>query len=778
MQQEHRAPALPTPQVTTPPEDSAPVLVDWQVLSNAWASFASHMTRQTVAYTWDAWERSVLYLDILRERGNRCLAHSKQTAPHVLNYEYELVMSGAELERPVNYGLVRVVPPSGIAIEPGRRPFIVVDPRAGHGPGIGGMKHDSEIGVALAAGHPCYFIGFLPTPVSGQTVEDVCMAEAQFLRKVIELHPDAEGKPFLIGNCQAGWQIAMMASMNPDLPGPLMLAGSPLSYWAGVRGQNVMRYLGGLLGGTWATSLAGDLGHGIFDGAFLISNFEALDPANTYWKKPYNVYSKVDTERPRYLDFETWWGNPVLLTAAEMQSIADNLFVGNRLAAGEICTSSGEVVDLRNIASPIIVFCSFGDNITPPQQALDWILDLYADDAELSRSGQTIVYALHDTIGHLGIFVSARVATKEHREIQGVVDLIDMLPPGLYEAVFERKTEDTAHQELVFGDYIVRIEPRTLADIRGLGTNSHEDNLRFATVARISEITQGIYRSGFGPVVRSFIGEQTAESLRQLHPYRLRHEVFSDRNPLLHRLADLAGYVQENRHAVDSSNLLMWLEHGMSEQIARWLDLYRDLRDSTLESCFLAIYGMSYLQALVGLQSDSAITRSRVAARASGGVSPGTLTQETESRCERGGLGEATVRALVYIGLGRDLPAFDERSFAVLREIRANTPKENRMPLATFKKIVREQYALLRGDSDTAMAALPKLLPHDTESRRRAFDHIRRIVAARGEPAGEVKTRLEKIEEMFTPPLPPRPVPESTAQRVGAKRAVPEPDKD
>jgi hypothetical protein len=47
------------------------------------------------------------------------------------------------------------------------------------------------------------------------------------------------------------------------------LAGSPLSYWAGIHGKVPMRYLGGLLGGTWLTALAGDAGDGIFDGANL-----------------------------------------------------------------------------------------------------------------------------------------------------------------------------------------------------------------------------------------------------------------------------------------------------------------------------------------------------------------------------------------------------------------------------------------------------------------------------------------------------------------------------
>jgi len=78
----------------------------------------------------------------------------------------------------VNYLLVRIIPPSGVEIDQRKRPFVVVDPRAGHGPGIGGFKAQSEIGVALHAGHPCYFIGFLPEPVAGQTIEHIASAEA------------------------------------------------------------------------------------------------------------------------------------------------------------------------------------------------------------------------------------------------------------------------------------------------------------------------------------------------------------------------------------------------------------------------------------------------------------------------------------------------------------------------------------------------------------------------------------------------------------------------
>ncbi len=445
-------------------------------------------------YWLDAWQRSILFLDVLRERGNIYLEHSAKEVPHVLTFNAELVCDGRSLERPVNYALARIIPPEGTRIDPAKAPVIVVDPRAGHGPGIGGMKHDSEIGVALAAGHACYFIGFLPNPMPGQTIEDVCRAEAIFVEDVAARHPDAEGKPVIIANCQAGWQIIMMAAINPNRTGPIMLAGSPLSYWAGVRGKNPMRYLGGMLGGTWLTTLSGDLGKGIFDGADLVANFESQNPANTYWTKAYNVYANVDTESTRFLDFETWWGSPVLMNAEEMQWIADNLFVGNRLSTGQLRTSDGVRIDLRNITAPIIVFCSWGDNITPPQQALHWVLDLYDHEEEIVENGQTIVYTMHHSIGHLGIFVSGKVATKEHDQFVSCMEMIDLLPPGLYEAVITEVDANTVNPNLVHGKYLFRLEARTLNDLRALGGNDAEDDMRFATVARVSEINRGVYK--------------------------------------------------------------------------------------------------------------------------------------------------------------------------------------------------------------------------------------------------------------------------------------------
>ncbi len=389
--------------------------------------------RAAVSYWRDSVERNILYWDVMRERGNQYLEHMEQTKPNVLGFETEVLVDGRTLPNPTNYELLRVLPPKNSQIDPQKRPFVVIDPRAGHGPGIGGFKPDSELGVALKAGHPCYFIGFLPFPEPGRTVEDVVESEVAFLRHVIALHPETTEKPMVVGNCQAGWQIMMAAALEPEVFGPILIAGAPLSYWAGEHGKAPMRYTGGMTGGSWITALTSDIGNGLFDGAWLVQNFEGLNPANNYWEKQYHLYANIDTESKRYLEFERWWGGHVVLGGNEIQYIVDNLFVGNRLSTAQLVTRDGRRIDLRNVRSPVVVFCSRGDDITPPPQALGWIRDLYAGEEDIIANEQTIIYCLHDTTGHLGIFVSGSVSRKEHSEFTANMDYIDVMPPGLYE---------------------------------------------------------------------------------------------------------------------------------------------------------------------------------------------------------------------------------------------------------------------------------------------------------------------------------------------------------
>jgi hypothetical protein len=702
------------------------------------------LAQQAVDYWIDGWQRTLLFWDVLRQRSDQYYAEKAKAVPHVLRFEHELVLDGRTLARPVNYGLVRVQPPAGVVIDPKKRPFVVVDPRAGHGPGIGGFKADSELGVAMRASHPCYFVGFTPDPMPGQTIEDIMQAEAVFLEKVIERHPDAEGKPCVIGNCQAGWAVLMVAATRPELFGPIIVPGSPLSYWAGVEGRNPMRYSGGVLGGSWLTALTSDLGAGQFDGAYLVQNFENQNPAHHLWAKHYNLWSKVDTEEPRFLEFEKWWGGHVNLNAEEMQWIVDQLFIGNRLATAEIVTRDGVRIDLRNIRSPILCFCSQGDNITPPPQALGWIVDLYGKDDDLRAGGQTIVYAIHETIGHLGIFVSGGVAKKEHQEFASNIDLIDVLPPGLYEAVMTPKTADAANPDLVSGDWIVRFEPRTLADVRAIVQPSPENERRFATARRVSEINLGLYRSLFQPFVQAFASTQTAAWLHKLNPSELPYELFSDRNPLMRQIAQLAQQIRQQRQPTAPDNPLLQVQAMLSDGIIAALDGYRDLRDRSVEQIFLALYSAPLLQALVGLRASDEPPRRHP------GLEPEQIAfvqqriAELKARLAEGGLREAAIRGLVYIGLAG--PGVDERAFEVLRQMRAG---HGEITLEEFKRILREQFFALLLDRDGALTAIPQMLPADAAVRAEALGKIRQVASASGEITGERAERLARIEKLF-----------------------------
>ena len=665
-------------------------------------------------YAIDAAQRTVLFCDVMRQRGNQYREHLAETTPHVLSYEAELIIDGRTLNRPVNYALVRIVPPKGVTIDPHRRPFVIVDPRAGHGPGI------------------------------GQTIEDIARAEAVFLEKVIALHRDADGKPCVIGNCQGGWAVMILAALRSELFGPIIIAGSPLSYWAGVHGKNPMRYSGGLLGGTWLTALTSDLGGGKFDGAWLVQNFENQNPANTLWTKQYNVYSKIDTEAPRYLGFERYWGGHVNLNAEEMQFIVDELFIGNNLAAGRIKTSDGVAVDLRNICSPIVVFCSKGDNITPPQQALDWILDLYDDVDDIRACGQTIVYTIHDTIGHLGIFVSGAVAKKEHGEFANNIDLIDTLPPGLYEAVFEPKTDTTAGADLVTGDWLMRCEMRTLDDIRALGGNDAADERRFATAARFSEVNLALYRTFAQPIVRALVSAPVAETLQRLHPLRVQYEVFSNANPFMAPVAAMAEEVHKNRRPVAPDNSFLAMQENVSKQIVAALDGWRDFTETVAERTFLTVYGSPALQAAVGIDpADTRPLRKPAKHRLYEELVQKRIA-ELKTQIRIGGLREAVVRALIYVGLGRR--SVDERGFEVVRRLRT---RYGDMPLSEFKTLVREQFAMLLIDQQAALAAIASLLPADAKTRSEAFDVVRQVMAACGEISAEDEKRLSEIGRLF-----------------------------
>jgi len=539
-----------------------------------------------VAYGRDLWERSVLFLDTLRERADNMIAHERAGMPPLLDFKYETLLDARNFDHPANYALLRITEVDGNCwddcVDETKPPVIVVDPRAGHGPGIGGFKRDSEVGMAMAEGHPVYFVIFFPEPAPEQTLEDVLMALRRFVDEVSARHDGAP--PILYGNCQAGWAVTLLAAHCEGLAGPVVLNGSPLSYWAGEEGVNPMRVSGGLLGGAWLSHLTADLGDGRFDGAWLAQNFESLKPEKAIWEKYAGLFTNVDGERDRFLDFERWWNGFYALSRPEILSITQNLFIGNQLEDGEMRIGDHCVADLRKITNPMIVFASYGDNITPPAQALGWIPAVYKDTADLRAAGQRIVYLTNDHVGHLGIFVSASVARLEHRAILENLGKIEKLKPGLYEMKIEAATGKAhAHD----AQYKVRFEPREVSDL------AYEvPEQAFDTVRRVSEINEAFYATYISPWVRLMTTPASAEMLKWMHPMRTSRLMFSERfNPWMGLIRSTAERVAETRVPLDADDPMIQRERAAIAVVADAIERARIARDATCERTFRTLYG-------------------------------------------------------------------------------------------------------------------------------------------------------------------------------------------
>jgi hypothetical protein len=706
---------------------------------------AAGLVKQARDYLVDAGQRYVIFWDIVRKRGNLYRDHLKAGQPPVLVFDHEIIMDGHDLTPPSNYKLARIIPPEGNKVDPKQRPVIVIDPRAGHGPGIGGAKRDSEIGIALKAGHPVYFILFDKDPVAHQTVADVEETQIAFIEEVARRHPHS-AKPSVAGNCQAGWALAILAADRPGTTGPIVLNGSPLSYWAGLEGKDTMRYLGGMLGGVWVNALLADLGGGIFDGANLVLNFEAMNPVNTFWKKQYQVWANADSEERRYLDFERWWNGYFNLTKEEIHFIVDNLFIDNRLETGQLVLRGNKKLRLKDIQEPIVVFCSSGDQITPPQQALNWIVHTWNSVEEIKHQGQVVVYMIHPTIGHLGIFVSGKVAVKEHKEMINSFDMIEMLPPGLYEMVFEADEKNVDPRS----ENLIRFEGREIEDIIALDDHMTEEETLFPLAAAVSQRNDAFYDAYLSAWVKAMMTPMVADTLRQLHPMRVSRYGFSDLNPLLWPFEAAARKVKKQRTPAAPDNLFLGWERAASNWIETGLENYRLASSFGVESAFQMLYSeRSPLNWFYPEASPAPLSTEEMLER--------RLVQKQKSKAKRerwlgkmrqGGFVEGVVRAVVAITAADEI--LGRETYMRLLEMAQRHERLKTVDPADFRRIVRDQARILQVNPPLAHETLRDLLP--CEQDRADLLEICTYVFEHDDLYEETRDMIRRLRQIIPPP--------------------------
>jgi pimeloyl-ACP methyl ester carboxylesterase len=713
-------------------------------------------------YAVDCAQRAVLFWDALRQRGNNYLEHVQQGQPPVLHFKHEMVLDARTLQEPVNYALLRIIPPDGVSVDPLRRPYIIIDPRGGHGPGIGGFKDDSQVGVALRAGHPVYFVMFFRDPEPGQTLLHVCAAERAFVHKVRALHPDSP-KPAIVGNCQGGWAAMMLAASDPEATGPLVIVGAPMSYWGGAwrdgEGDNPMRYAGGILGGTWLASLSADAGNGKFDGAHLVQNFESLNPANTFVDKYYKVFANVDSEAPRFLEFERWWGGYFLMNREEIEWITRNLFVGNKLWSGEVKSGPGAsgAFDLRQIRAPIIMFASLGDNITPPQQAFNWVADVYKSTDEIKARGQVIVGLMQEEVGHLGIFVSGKVAQKEYTQIVSVMKSIELLAPGLYGMEIRERAGEGGRPE-----YEVEFHELRLEDIVArLNRMQRVDEKPFEAVAAISEFNQRVYELFAQPFVQATSNEFIATMVRRFHPLRVQRWACSDFNPWLAWLPGAAQLVKDNRQALPADHALRRAEASLVDLASATLEYQHALADAFTEALFFHIYGNLF----------SLYIADREPAPVPQPTDPRELpiVKEALASIDKGGYPEAFARVGFLVTRRGDVPLSRlEAGQQMVKDYKEFLPA---VTLEHMRRIAGEQEIIATYETEKAIAALPALLPErkDRERLLTLLERLENDVRVRHDGlTPEQRTMLERVRHALG-----RPATSINARRVSGRELSP-----
>ncbi|MGN5480861.1 DUF3141 domain-containing protein [Cupriavidus basilensis] len=123
---------------------------------------------------------------------------------------------------------------------------------------------------------------------------------------------------------------------------------------------------------------------------------------------------------------------------------------------------------------------------------------------------------MHENIGHLGIFVSGKVAKKEHAQIVSVLQSIELLPPGLYGMVIhEQKSAAGVEYEVEFHEH-------SLEEVaQRLNRFERADEKPFEAVAAMSDFTQRAYELFAQPFVQAMSNEASARMLREFHPLRM-----------------------------------------------------------------------------------------------------------------------------------------------------------------------------------------------------------------------------------------------------------------
>jgi hypothetical protein len=351
------------------------------------------------------------------------------------------------------------------------------------------------------------------------------------------------------------------------------------------------------------------------------------------------------------------------------------------------------------------MFASLGDNITPPQQAFNWVADVYGSTEEIKARGQVIVGLMQEEVGHLGIFVSGKVAQKEYTQIVSVMKSIEMLAPGLYGMeIHERKADGAVDYEVEFHEF--RLEDV----VARLNRHQRLDEKPFEAVAAVSEFNQRAYELFAQPFIQATSDEFLASMSRRFHPLRVQHWAFSDLNPWMAWLPGAAQFVKENRQALPADHALRRAEASFADLASATLDYHRALRDAFTEAAFFHVYGNLFSLYIADRQAAQAVAAPVTDPREL------PVVKEALASIDKGGYPEAFARVGFLVTRRGDVPLSRlEAGQQMVKDYKEFLPA---VPLEQMRRVAGEQEIIATYEQEKAIATLPALLPQRKDRER------------------------------------------------------------
>jgi tellurite resistance protein len=308
----------------------------------------------------------------------------------------------------------------------------------------------------------------------------------------------------------------------------------------------------------------------------------------------------------------------------------------------------------------------------------------------------------------MGIFVSDRIAVKEHKGIIESVDKVGYLSPGLYEMVIEKSDPRYSEKE-----YDIRFEERTFEDIMGLD-DSDDDELNFYPAVSVSWWNDRLYTKTLRPFVRSFVNKWNAPLIKMHHPQRVVRYVFSDMNPFMSIFRTLGKYSNKNRIQASKENPFVVIEEKCADFIAGFLDSQRDMRDNFQEYLFRQMYGNPFLRAMFPSKPSTEEVETELP----------SFQIEDRFKKYKGGFEEASIRMMVAVA--RIDNVFSEKEINAIISVAKNHPKLSTMSDRVIKDLIREQSLILDNDFKSALESLAYLIKNH-EDRLEAVEMMKKV---------------------------------------------------